>query len=171
MPTLKDALKIYKASPDKAHDDQHIKRVFATARLIAKGHPEVNKQDLRYAAILHDIGRHIDDENHEAIGAVEAVKYLGKIPKDRHEAILEAVREHRHSNGNPQGILAKIIADADRLDSSTARATEYYISKGYSREAAKVEAKKYITAKWDKLRASGYKPHTLIGQKIYNSRR
>lgn len=109
---------------DGGHDKRHMQEVRDFAVVLAKKYcPE--KEDLAYtAATLHDIGLSIARENHEKLGCeiVKNDEYLKDIFKgEDFEEILEAIREHRASGGNPVGIVAKIVSDADKTPSNTTR--------------------------------------------------
>ena len=141
---------------DGGHDKRHLKMVRKIAVKLAKKYfPD--KIDLVYAAAtLHDIGLSIDRENHEVEGAelIKKDKHLKEYFGDEFELIVNAVREHRASTGNPKTILAKIISDADRGSNSSKesfrRAFEYGL-KNYPdlnsleqiKRAAKHQAEKF----------------------------
>lgn len=141
---------------DGGHDKRHLKMVRKIAVKLAKKYlPE--KIDLVYmAATLHDIGLSIDRENHEIEGAelIKKDNYLKKYLGNDFGLIVEAVREHRASTGNPKTILAKIISDADRGSNSSKesfrRAFEYGLKNypdldrlGQIKRAAKHQAEKF----------------------------
>jgi uncharacterized protein len=117
---LESYLKQYD-SFDPAHDRRHAEAVRQQAKLLAaKYYP--GKEDLAdLAGALHDIGLSKDREGHEQHGfdILSADELLKKnLAPDELDEVLEAVREHRASSGNPSGMLAKIISDADRLGST-----------------------------------------------------
>lgn len=80
---------------------------------------------LGLAVILHDIARKEQDESngkidHAEKGAVLASEILAKynLPKEKLENILHCIRAHRYRNEIiPETIEAKILYDADKLDS------------------------------------------------------
>ena len=80
---------------------------------------------LRLAALLHDIGRHESDKAngsvcHAQLGAEMARKELEKATAepDVVEAVAHCVATHRFRGGaEPASIEAKVLFDADKLDS------------------------------------------------------
>lgn len=80
---------------------------------------------LRLAALLHDIGRHESDKTngsvcHAALGAEMARKELGNATAEPAvvEAVVHCVATHRFRGGaEPASIEAKVLFDADKLDS------------------------------------------------------
>ncbi len=112
----------------RCHDFDHTMRVLNNARRLAKvegGHRLV----IECAALLHDIGRKIELADngrtcHAAVGAAQApaiLRQAGLRNPMLIERIVECVASHRF-RGSPQAsppttIEAKIIFDADKLDS------------------------------------------------------
>ncbi len=108
------------------HDVDHTLRVLRNAEKIADELPEANIQIVRIAALLHDIARPEEMARkgavcHAELGVDKAEAILEEydcsellIPK-----ICECIRSHRfRGNGPaPESIEAKIIFDADKLDS------------------------------------------------------
>ncbi len=80
---------------------------------------------LRMAALLHDIGRAAQDASHGAIchaqkGACMAESWISESPlsNQRKHNILHCIRSHRfRGEHRPQTLEAKILFDADKLDS------------------------------------------------------
>jgi uncharacterized domain HDIG len=106
------------------HDWSHVERVYNTARAIArKEKADVNV--VRAAAYLHDIGRREEMKSkgkfcHAEKGAEMAVKILNKLDLDQKtvENIRHCILTHRfRKNNKPESAEAKIIFDADKLDS------------------------------------------------------
>jgi len=77
------------------------------------------------AALLHDIGRREEDESkglicHAEKGEEKSRKLLAKfkLTKQMQDNILHAILSHRSRNNHePQTIEAKVLFDADKLDS------------------------------------------------------
>jgi len=120
---------------DSGHNKIHLKEVRENAIDLGEKYAP-NKLEIVYvAATLHDIGISISREDHEKHG-YEIVKKDIEIKKvyskEDFDFILEAIREHRASTGNPKSIIAKIIADADRTPHSTGRSLKR--SYDYNRE-------------------------------------
>ena len=107
---LIEVIKHYEGASDPAHGIPHIAAVVREALLLNGG--RLPLELVVTAAILHDIGREEElrtGEDHAVVGA-RWVREWGYG-----EEVVEAVREHRNSSGNPRGLLARIISDADKL--------------------------------------------------------
>ena len=107
-----------------SHDWEHSKRVMKLAIHLAKDE-SANTQVVQLAAILHDIGRQAQDESngrlcHAEEGAKLAADILNKypLPKTIRENIVHCIKTHRFRNAHePETIEAKVLYDADKLDS------------------------------------------------------
>ncbi len=107
------------------HDFDHTLRVLANARMLAKQLPEADRTVVELAALLHDIARPEELEAqgkvcHAALGAKIAEKMLLDFgaPAETAAAVSEAVRSHRYRDEvEPRSLEAKIVFDADKLDS------------------------------------------------------
>lgn len=109
---------------DKGHNRTHLEEVREAALKLGKKYCPTKLEIIYVSATLHDIGLSISRDDHEK-HSYEMVKKDVKIEETYSEdfnIILEAVREHRASTGNPKFTIAKIIADADRTPKNTARA-------------------------------------------------
>lgn len=110
---------------DSGHDIRHCEEVRNFAVELGKKYAPDKLELIYVAATLHDIGLSVTREDHEQHG-FEILKKdpdLQKVyTKEEFDQILEAVREHRASSGNPQGIVAKIVSDADKVSDGTNRA-------------------------------------------------
>ncbi len=106
---------------DSAHDFDHILRVLANAERIAATEPNVNREILRTAVLLHDIARAEQQrtgKDHAAEGARRVWKILTDEPLAFVQAVSDAIATHRFRvEKPPQSIEAKILYDADKLDS------------------------------------------------------
>ena len=107
-----------------SHDWEHTERVYNLCMHIG----EKEKADtgiLQYAAILHDIGRKNDHQSkgkkcHAEIGAKNAGKILKKFKmnEDKIKKIIHCIETHRfRGDKKPQSLEAKVLFDADKLDS------------------------------------------------------
>lgn len=112
---------------DSAHDRHHVYRVLNSALDIANHEGAVDADVLLAACLLHDIGREKQSANlelcHAQIGSEMAYEFLlsrkWNIQKALH--VRECISSHRYRKDNPpQSIEAKILFDADKLDSSGA---------------------------------------------------
>ncbi len=120
MLTIDQAKRLYEN--DSAHDFDHVLRVLANAKHIGQIEG-ANMDILRTAALLHDIARPEQNrtgKDHAIEGARCAKEILGATgqPKDFVDAVCHAIATHRfRSNTPPQTLEAKILYDADKLDS------------------------------------------------------
>ncbi len=119
---------IVKASSEAdQHSLSHVRRVHRLCMRLLAAHPTADKEIVTAAVILHDIAR-IDEDNdpshiidHALLGsekAEEILLNLGWLP-DRAKHVRDCIATHRFRNsGNaPQTIEAKLLFDADKLDS------------------------------------------------------
>jgi uncharacterized protein len=110
----------YYGEADPAHDFDHVLRVLRLAEHIgvAEG---ADMEILRTAALLHDIGRDEEIRDglcHAQVGAEKARQILTDWPSDKLEAVVHAIATHRfRKDALPQTLEAKVLYDADKLDS------------------------------------------------------
>lgn len=119
MITVERARQYYQAN-DVAHDFDHVLRVVALAERIASAegaHAEV----VRAAALLHDVARAeeaLTGRSHAELGAERAGHILAGHPPEKVEAVCQAIATHRfRGDVAPQTLEAKVLYDADKLDS------------------------------------------------------
>lgn len=112
---------------DSAHDKEHIYRVLFNALEIAGTESGVDYDVLIGACLLHDIGRKEQFENpalcHAAVGSEKAYRFLTEHGFDEEYAgrVRDCIKAHRFRSCNPpDGIEAKILFDADKLDATGA---------------------------------------------------
>jgi len=106
------------------HDWTHVARVYNLAMKIGK-QEKADLSVLAIACLLHDIGRKEEMKSqgkfcHAEKGAELADKILHryKIDQDSLDNILHCIISHRYRNNNiPKTIEAKVLFDADKLDS------------------------------------------------------
>ncbi len=108
-----------------SHGWDHVERVACLAEKIARAEKRANTFIVKAAAILHDIAR--DDEHeengrlcHAERGSEIAYEYLigAGLDPERAGLIRDCILSHRYRNEHvPQTIEAKILYDADKLDS------------------------------------------------------
>lgn len=122
----REARAIYAASTDAAHDLAHVERVWRNGRLIAFAARRdedwtIDGDILELAIFLHDIGHHLGEreEQHAVASARESETLLRKHGLDDMVwPVGAAILEHSYSLGRtPQSNEAKVLRDADRLDS------------------------------------------------------
>ena len=110
---------------DSAHDVQHIYRVLNNALIISKHeNSNININVLITACLLHDIGRakQFEDLNlcHAEIGGRKANTFLNQLNCSNNfiDQVCKCINSHRLRKGiKPQSIEAKILYDADKIDS------------------------------------------------------
>lgn len=108
---------------DSAHDKEHIYRVLYVALDIARTQQDVDYDVLIAACLLHDIGRQEQFENpalcHARVGAQKAYGFLVEqgFSGEFADKVSACILTHRYRKDNlPQGIEAKILFDADKVD-------------------------------------------------------
>jgi len=90
-------------------------------RVLAESVKHADIEVLEVAALLHDVGKHMEKENdvldHGKISAEMAEQFLHsvKCDEDKAERICHAIRVHTHGE-EPHSIEAKLLHDADFLD-------------------------------------------------------
>ena len=104
---------------ESAHGIEHIKMVIDRSfALVKENQLDVNLDMVYVIAAYHDIGHHIDSENHEIISAEIMLqdKRLSTFFDNKEIMIIkEAIEDHRASSKNdPRSIYGKIVSSADR---------------------------------------------------------
>src|SRR6266705_7142624 len=107
---------------DLAHGWEHVNRVYTLALHIAE-QEGANRFVVGMAALMHDLGRTVQANStiHHADLSVALAKELlatYQVSADIQEAVLHGIIAHSFSRGIPPRTLeARIVRDADRLDS------------------------------------------------------
>lgn len=113
----KEILKEYEKN-EKAHSLEHINYVIRRSLEFAKQFPDINLDMVYTIASFHDIGHHIDKDNHEVISAkifYNDLKMKEFFSEEERITIKEAIIDHRASlKGEPRSIYGKIVSSADR---------------------------------------------------------
>jgi uncharacterized protein len=107
-----------------SHDGDHTERVLRLALRIGR-REKADLAVLELAALLHDIGREEEDRSHgrichARIGAAMARRILEDHGCDPAvvRAVVGAIRTHRfRKGGTPRTLEARVLFDADKLDS------------------------------------------------------
>ncbi|MEK7547592.1 MAG: HD domain-containing protein [Patescibacteria group bacterium] len=107
-----------------SHNFEHTERVMKLCMHIGKKE-KADLKILKIAAVLHDIGRKFEDESkgkicHAKKSAELARKILKKynFPQSKIEKVAHCIEAHRFRNEiTPQTLEAKVLFDADKLDS------------------------------------------------------
>jgi uncharacterized protein len=109
-----------------SHDFSHVMRVYNLCLHLAKYEENVDLEVLKAAALLHDIARLKEDMDNtgKTDHAIESANMAEKIlkelnyPREKIEKIKHCIITHRfRGNNRPETIEAKILFDADKLDS------------------------------------------------------
>jgi uncharacterized protein len=106
-----------------SHDLEHTERVYRLCMHIGAVEG-ADLEVLAIAALLHDVGRSIQDRSkgtlcHAEQGALIAADILGShpIPEDKKDNIIHCIQSHRYRNSHhPETLEAKVLFDADKLD-------------------------------------------------------
>ena len=120
---LKESKKIF-LDARGSHNFDHTERVLKLCIRIGKKE-KADLEILKIATVLHDIGRKFEDESkgkicHAQKSSELAEKILKKynFPSSKIEKISHCIKAHRFRNSIiPQTLEAKILFDADKLDS------------------------------------------------------
>jgi uncharacterized protein len=119
MITIEFARTLYPTQADSAHDFDHVLRVLHMAERIAQAEG-ADLEIVQAAALLHDIGLDQGRAGHETSAAQRARAILRDQAYSDHfvEAAAHAIEAHRFRSGpDPQTLEAKVLFDADKLDS------------------------------------------------------
>lgn len=114
--------KTYYDGAESAHDFDHVLRVLALAERLAFAE-HANLDIVRAATLLHDIARADEDTtggDHALMAAERAHKILRErgVTIAQADAVAHAIAAHRfRSSTPPQTIEARVLFDADKLDS------------------------------------------------------
>jgi len=118
-----DEAKAYYHGAESAHDFDHVQRVLALAERLARAEG-ADVEIVRAAALLHDITRAEEDArrggDHAQTAAARAREILHArgVAPERADAVAHAIAAHRFRGTTaPQTLEAKILFDADKLDS------------------------------------------------------
>ena len=105
-----------------SHGFDHVERVYRLCMRIGSAE-KADMEVLLAAALLHDIGRDLEDHigaDHAEASAMLAEEFLSSLngfPKEKVRLVLDAIKEHRFSTTlKPQSLEAKVLSDADKLD-------------------------------------------------------
>lgn len=120
---LEEKIMPYFEGINPCHDFFHTKRVLDLALNIGESEG-CDLNVLRAAALLHDVGRKVQDECrggvcHAEEGGKIAREVLNEIgcSEDFVDKVVHCVETHRFRAGNaPESIEAKVLYDADKLD-------------------------------------------------------
>lgn len=122
MITVEEAREYYHGA-ETAHDFDHVRRVLALAERLARAEG-ADVEIVRAAVLLHDISRAEEDATGQGDHAqmagerARAILIARGIAPERADAVAHAIAAHRfRGNTPPQTLEAKVLFDADKLDS------------------------------------------------------
>ncbi len=122
MLTVDEAREFYRGA-ESGHDFDHVLRVLALAERLARAEG-ADVEIVHAAALLHDIARADEDAtgngDHAQMAAERAHALLLShgVPLARADAVAHAIAAHRFRGSTPpQSLEAKVLFDADKLDS------------------------------------------------------
>lgn len=104
---------------DSVHGLDHVERVRRTALFIAKHYPDVDLEVVEIAALMHDIGKYLNADDHAKESAKLAKEILKKlkVPEEKISKIIDAIENHSFSaRRKPKTLEGMILSDADKLD-------------------------------------------------------
>ena len=149
-----------------SHDFSHVERVLHLAKFLArKERAKINHDVLEVAVYLHDIGRKEEDADssgsvdHAQVGARKAEKLLREMGcgPEFIRKVKHCILTHRLKTKQPPKTWeAKILADADRLDS--------YGATGIARICCWLGENKALI--WSPFSLEEYAKRNLLGGKI-----
>ncbi len=121
--SIRDITKAHFADAKYSHDWEHTERVYRLCMHIGSVE-SADLEVLAVAALLHDIGRSIQDKAkgslcHAEQGAKMAADILKEfpLPEDKKKNIIHSILCHRFRNDHhPETVEAKVLFDADKLD-------------------------------------------------------
>ncbi len=103
---------------EKGHGINHIKYVIKRSLKFSKQIENIDEEMVYTVAAYHDIGHHIDKDNHEKISAQILLKDNNLkefFTQEQINIMALAVEDHRASNKKePRNIYGKIVSSADR---------------------------------------------------------
>jgi HD superfamily phosphohydrolase YqeK len=140
--------------PSAVHAEDHIDRVWRRVFSLAE-ELHADLLVLVAAVFLHDLGRHhVSDTAHGALSAELAAPILERLdfPAEKRDAVLLAIRTHdvTWSDADRSTLEAKILYDADKLDTFGVVGVTRYVRRWYG-----VESIEFILAdidiRWEQL--------------------
>jgi HD superfamily phosphodiesterase len=159
---------------DKGHQRDHMEGVRKFAVKLAEKYCPDKVEVVYVSATLHDVGLSVSRDKHE-IDGYEMIKNDKDIKNtystEDFNLILEGIKEHRASTGNPKSIVAKIIKDSDKayadMYTNFKRAYEYNREKDKKAKHNEIlrRAASYIRHTFEE---GGYATHTYFGESRRN---
>jgi HD superfamily phosphodiesterase len=112
---------------DPGHDSRHLQEVRDFSLQLSEIHCPELKEVVYVSATLHDIGLSVERKDHERHGfelVLEDEILSTNFSQEEWQYIVEGIKEHRASTGQPQSVVARIVSDADKVGHSTRRVLE-----------------------------------------------
>lgn len=121
--SVRDYARNHFSGARSSHDWEHTERVCRLCMHIGRAEG-ADLEVLAVAALLHDIGRTLQDSSKGALchaeqGARIAAEILKRlpVPEDKKENIVHCIASHRYRNSRrPETLEARVLFDADKLD-------------------------------------------------------
>lgn len=144
---------------DFGHNLDHINYVIRRSLDFASTVPNIDYDMVYVIAAYHDIGHHIDANNHEKVSSEIALadkNLLRFFSEDQIRTIAEAIYDHRASlEGEPRSIYGKIVSTADRnvdIDRPLRRTFAYRINHNPELPIAQIieESRQHLLKKFGK---------------------
>lgn len=142
---------------EPAHNLDHINYVIKRSLKFAQTVPDIDYDIVYTVAAYHDIGHHIDPENHEIESAKIMLRDKNLKPffsREKLTIIKEAIEDHRASSDHePRSIYGKIISTADRNNTVDSCLFRSYIygkkwHPGYSDDELFLRAYEHLKSKF-----------------------
>lgn len=144
--TKEYALKLVKENPKYATFPDHFYFVETAAMKFCDFHPEADREIIKVAIWLHDIGHFVLEytgdynqaEDHAVVSEEMGRKFLeGKnVDSEKINKILHCVRAHRNRDVAPESIEAKIVAAADSASHLIGDGVYTFVLRRYGKESA-----------------------------------
>ncbi len=104
-----------------AHRIDHVERVLANAKAIAKSYKAIDMEMLKISILLHDISHPFNRKSEHvklSVKAAEKILNQAGYPKDKTKKVLLIISEHSTENvkKGPTSLESKILFDADKID-------------------------------------------------------
>jgi len=138
--SAEEARQLYEAE-DAAHGFEHVRRVYKMAMKIGMAEG-ANLEIIRPAALLHDVENSMTDKEKRKNHHLYSADFAGELLREHDwseediQAVQHCIRAHRYRDEreNPQSLEARVLYDADKLDSigaiGAARAIAVSVERG-----------------------------------------
>lgn len=144
--TKKYALEMVKKNPKYVTFPDHYYFVEISAMKFCDFHPEADREIVKLAVWLHDVGHFVLDysgdynqaEDHAVVSEEMGRKFLegNDVDSEKIDKILHCVRAHRNRDVAPETIEAKIVAAADSASHLIGDGVYTFVLRRYGTESA-----------------------------------